>query len=109
MTQHDPPWTSDDEVIRKLLRPVALDQDADGVPNTRPDTSHEDLENAELVHRALDEISLEHRQVLTLRFLEEMSVEEIAEVTGILAGTVKSRLHYARLALGACIKELENG
>jgi len=97
------------ELRRKGLRPVALDQETDGFPNTQPDTSHEDLENSELVHRALGEISLVHRQVLTLRFLEEMSVEEIADVIGIPAGTVKSRLHYARLALGACIKELENG
>ena len=97
------------ELRRKGLRPVALDQEADSLPNARPDTSREDLENAELVHRALGEISLEHRQVLTLRFLEEMSVEEIADVTGIPAGTVKSRLHYARLALRSCIEELENG
>jgi RNA polymerase sigma-70 factor (ECF subfamily) len=40
-----------------------------------------------------------HRAVVHLFYREELSVEEIASVLGIPAGTVKSRLHHARLAL----------
>jgi RNA polymerase sigma-70 factor (ECF subfamily) len=40
-----------------------------------------------------------HRAVLHLFYREELSVEEIASVLGIPAGTVKSRLHHAREAL----------
>ena len=40
-----------------------------------------------------------HRAVLHLFYREEFKVEEIASVLGIPAGTVKSRLHHARLAL----------
>jgi RNA polymerase sigma-70 factor, ECF subfamily len=54
------------------------------------------LEAAEPVHFALARISPEHREVLTLRFLEEMTIEEIAEAVDCPVGTVKSRLHYAR-------------
>jgi RNA polymerase sigma-70 factor (ECF subfamily) len=36
-----------------------------------------------------------HREVLTLRFEEEMKLEEIAEVAGVPLSTVKSRLHRA--------------
>ena len=58
------------------------------------------FENAELVHQAnCTGLSVDHRRVLTLRFLEDMTIEEIAEVVGCSPGTVKSRLHYAKLAL----------
>lgn len=40
-----------------------------------------------------------HRGVIHLFYGEEMSVEEIAMVLGIPAGTIKSRLHHARDAL----------
>ena len=57
------------------------------------------LENAELVHATLERLSLPHREVLTLRFLEELGLAEIAEVVGCNVGTVKSRLHYAKSAM----------
>ena len=41
----------------------------------------------------------EFREVLILRDVEDMSYEEIAEVTGLADGTVKSRIHRARLQL----------
>ena len=40
-----------------------------------------------------------HRAVVHLFYVEGMSVEEIASVLGIPAGTIKSRLHHARDAL----------
>ena len=36
---------------------------------------------------------------MTLFFLQDLSIDEIAEVLGISVGTVKSRLHYAKRAL----------
>lgn len=57
------------------------------------------FEDAEQVHYGLGQISLHHREVLTLLFLQEMSVERVAEVLEIPAGTVKSRLYHARRAL----------
>lgn len=66
------------------------------------------LENAEQVHVALQDLSVDHRRVLVLRFMEEMSVEEIAEVLACNVGTVKSRLHYAKEALRKRIQELES-
>jgi RNA polymerase sigma-70 factor (ECF subfamily) len=57
------------------------------------------MENAETVHAALDQLAPEHREVLVLRFLEDMSYEDITRVTGCQLGTVKSRLHYAKCAL----------
>ena len=57
------------------------------------------LENAELVHEALGQLSLTHREVLTLRFLEGVGLSEISDIVGCSVGTVKSRLHYAKSAL----------
>jgi RNA polymerase sigma-70 factor (ECF subfamily) len=57
------------------------------------------VDQAELVHTALDRLSPAHREALTLRFLEEMSLEEIAEALRCSLGTVKSRLHYAKIEL----------
>jgi len=44
---------------------------------------------------ALQRLSEPHREVLVLRFYEEMKIHEIAAHLGISKGTVKSRLHYA--------------
>ena len=41
----------------------------------------------------------EQRALVSLRYFEELSVIEIAEILDIPAGTVKSRLHDARAAL----------
>jgi len=46
-----------------------------------------------------------HRSILTLYYLEGMSVGEIAEALGIPDGTVKSRLFHARDALRARLEE----
>ena len=58
-------------------------------------------EEAEHIHAALGDLPQEQREVLLLRFLEEMSYEQIAEVIDCPIGTVRSRIHYAKLALRA--------
>jgi RNA polymerase sigma-70 factor (ECF subfamily) len=63
------------------------------------------LEDAEFVHKALERLSPAHREVLTLRFLEDMDVKDIAEVIGCSQGTAKSRLHYAKAAIRALLEE----
>ena len=64
------------------------------------------LEDAELVHNALERLTSAHREVLTLRFLEDMDVKEIAEVVGCREGTAKSRLHYAKWRCEACSRRV---
>jgi RNA polymerase sigma-70 factor, ECF subfamily len=58
-------------------------------------------EEAAHVREALDELPVEQREVLMLRFVEGMSYEQIADVISSPLGTVRSRLHYAKLALRA--------
>lgn len=52
-----------------------------------------------LLEAALQVIAVEHREVLLLREVEELSYADIATTLGISEGTVKSRLARARMAL----------
>lgn len=54
---------------------------------------------------ALQDISEEHRTAITLREVDGLSYDEIAEVTGVAKGTVMSRLHYARKRIQAAFEE----
>lgn len=65
-------------------------------------------EDAAAVHAALDKLSVPHREVLTLFFLDDLSTAEIAAVVGIPPGTVKSRLHHAKKTLRAVLSEGAN-
>ncbi len=52
-------------------------------------------------------LSPEHRVVVGLHYLGDYSVDEIAARTGVRAGTVKSRLHYALRSLRASLEAAE--
>ena len=58
----------------------------------------ERLDN-ETINLLVAQLPAEYREVLILREIEELSYKEIADVTGVPAGTVMSRLSRARLAL----------
>jgi RNA polymerase sigma-70 factor (ECF subfamily) len=58
-----------------------------------------DGEQRRLVQSALDRVKPHHRAILVLYYLEDLSVQEIAEVLEIPEGSVKSRLFYARDSL----------
>ena len=55
------------------------------------------------LERALTELSRDHRAVLVLHLYVGLPLVEIAEILGVPAGTVGSRLHYARRSLRAAI------
>ena len=61
--------------------------------------------NQQLVQKALDTLSDDHRAVAVLFYFEELTLEEIAAVMEIPTGTVKSRLHTAREALKAFLEK----
>ena len=56
-------------------------------------------EDAARVHAGLASLAAPHREVLLLRFMEDLSYEQIAQVIGSSVGTVRSRIHYAKCAL----------
>lgn len=59
--------------------------------------------DAASVHRGLGGLSTNHREVLALRFLEQLSYEEIANIVDCSVGTIRSRIHYAKRMLKEAI------
>lgn len=95
------------------LGPSAEDEDAPerDVPDETAATDRGTVqgEAARLVTRALAELDEDHRQVLVLRDVDDLSYEEIADLLGLPRGTVKSRIHRARAELAAVVERLAPG
>lgn len=85
--------------LRKKYSEKVLFEGNDNISDIENYDSNHTFENAEQVHYGLSKISLPHRDILTLFFLRDLSIEQIAEVLSVPVGTVKSRLFYAKLAL----------
>jgi len=64
-----------------------------------PDRALEGAQMEKLVQDAIATLDEDQRVVVVLRDVEDLSIEEICEITGLPDGTVKSRLHRARLVL----------
>jgi RNA polymerase sigma-70 factor (ECF subfamily) len=98
----------------KFLRPLSEassdrpgHEPADRSVLTNPAWHLDRLEEDERLQQALARLSEEFRLVLILRDIEEMSYDQIAEVLAIPVGTVRSRLHRARLELRRLLEEME--
>ena len=61
-------------------------------------------EAAEMVRDVVTDLPPHHRDVLLLRFMEDLSYEEIAEEMDCSIGTVKSRIHYALKKVGSRLR-----
>ena len=75
----------------------------------RPDEVATGKETEHFIRVALGELPEEQRQLVILRDIENLTYEEIQELTGLAGGTVKSRLHRARLALVRRVRQLQAG
>ncbi len=73
------------------------------------DAEPEESYAAEQVHRSLKKLSHAHREALALYYLEDFSLQEIADILSVPVGTVRSRLYYAKRSLKSVLeKEKEN-
>jgi len=64
-----------------------------------PDRLLETQQLDAIVQSAIATLDEDHKLLIVLRDMQDLSYEEICEVTGLNEGTVKSRLHRARMAL----------
>ena len=72
----------------------------------RPDQLLEGIQLEAVVKRAIAEIDPDFRRLVVLRDVEGLTYEEIADVTGLARGTVKSRIHRGRAQLRARVETL---
>lgn len=73
----------------------------------QPGDAIERRESDQRIHAALQQISPDFRTVLVLRDLDGMKYEEIADALELPIGTVRSRLHRARLELRSILEKAE--
>ncbi len=93
---------------RRLLPDEDIASRMDQITASRSATAADEYERAvgkTLIESAISALDQASREVIVLYYYEEMSVREVAETLGVLEGTVKSRLYFARRKLKKLIQE----
>src|SRR5699024_3085903 len=78
-------------VIDRSRSPARRESAADVVPEFHPQHPDESLEDRDLLMAALASVGPRQRAVLVLRYWEDLSVDQVAEVLDCSPGTVKSQ------------------
>ena len=101
LRRHHPqlePLSGDDD---ESPGPLAFLADSSAEP---PDAAQERADLRRALERAIAALRPEYREVILLRHQEDLAYEEIAEITGLPLGTVKTHLHRARRALAEALR-----
>jgi RNA polymerase sigma-70 factor, ECF subfamily len=69
-----------------------------------PEAVLQEKDRGEMLRQALTHLSPEHREIIDLVYYHEKSIYECAEIIGIPAATVKTRMFYARRKLAELVK-----
>ncbi len=85
---------------RRPSVPVVSLDEAAGTPGPA-----KEVENVDLVSRALGRLTDEHRRVVTLRYFADLSLADISRALGCREGTVKSRLHRGLAQMCRALEE----
>ena len=100
-----------DKLREKAVRPPASDipvedglELTDGSPS--PEESSETSARKRLLHRALNRMSDKGREIIMLKEIQGLKLEEISELLEVPVGTVKSRSNRARLELASTLRRL---
>lgn len=90
------------QYLRQHKREIACD------PHEMKEESYEDKweEDGKELYQKVMELPEKYKTIIVLRFYEELSLKEIAEVTGENISTVKSRLYRALKELGKSVQEV---
>ena len=74
-------------------------------PADDPEAALQAKDRSELLRQALTRLSPEHREIIDLVYYHERSIGECAQIVGIPAATVKTRMFYARKKLAELVRE----
>lgn len=101
----------------KKRKEILLDENEDGY--SAFDTVQEDREEfipdealdkedlKQTIQNMINDLPEEQRSAILLRYFNEISVKEIAQIQGVTEGTVKSRLNYGRKAIKQAVETYE--
>jgi RNA polymerase sigma-70 factor (ECF subfamily) len=87
------------EVSVAPIHPGDMPPERETPPDLRARTAFDDVVDNDAIGRGFERMRPQDRMILVLHHVEERPVAEIARSFGIPVGTVKSRLHAARVAL----------
>jgi RNA polymerase sigma-70 factor (ECF subfamily) len=83
----------------QLSGPSVDDIDLPASERSRPDQQYRDKDRRKHLERCLGELEENYRVVLELRYMGEMSYQEVSDATELPIGTVKTYIHRAKLEL----------
>jgi RNA polymerase sigma-70 factor (ECF subfamily) len=92
--RREPEWVATEEALHGIADPRSLAEE-------EPDGAR--------IEELLAQLPAVHREVVLLRFRDDLSYEEIAAIVGCSVGTIRSRLFYARQRLAALIQQSDPG
>lgn len=72
-----------------------------------PDEALDKEDLKQTIHAMIAELPMEQRSAIMMRYFDEISVKEIADIQGVSEGTVKSRLNYGRKAIKEAVEGYE--
>jgi len=94
---------------KKKLNVTSIDEDYSATVNVKSTQSAlQSLANEEqknYINRALDKMNGDEKLIVTLFYLEENSVDEVSEVTGLSVANVKVKLHRSRKKLYGILEQ----
>jgi RNA polymerase sigma-70 factor (ECF subfamily) len=98
--------SSDNEDAHELGDRVPLGAAVKGTAAVvaRPDQLVEGMQVERIIQAAIAQLEPSFKECLLLREVEDMSYDEISDITGLPAGTVKSRIHRARAAMRIAVE-----
>lgn len=99
-----------DRLRRLKARPPATDVPVENVTLASDDDPERNAEGEardRLLRRAVAELSEKNREVLLLKEIQGLKLEEVANLLGLPLGTVKSRSSRARLELASTLRRLD--
>jgi RNA polymerase sigma-70 factor, ECF subfamily len=90
---------TEDELTQEIAAAIADTSDD-------PEAALQEKDRGELLRQALTHLSREHREIIDLVYYHERSIAECAQIVGIPAPTVKTRMFYARRKLAELVRDI---
>ena len=91
-------WTRQQQRQRATFTSLAVE------PAAKEESAKDSQDEVAVIREAIGRLPHEQQAILSLFYVEELSIRDIAEALSLLVGTVKSRLHYARNKLKEVIE-----